>query len=143
MDKNFDYVCYFDGACGPINPGGNIGTGAIILKGDDPIYENSGYVDAQDFDYMGTSNNIAEYMALIDVLKKLIDLGLTSKKILVRGDSNLVINQMRRLWKAKGGRYKPYYDEAMELAKSFEDIKFRWIPREQNAFADDLSKRMF
>lgn len=140
--KNFDYVCYFDGSCGPNNPGGNMGTGAIVIetKTGNGVYRNAQFFDAHDFEYKMTSNNVAEYLALIDVLNYIVDNNLRHKNILIRGDSNLVIMQMSKRWKAKQGRYKPYYEKAMSLASRIVTVRYEWIPREQNVYADDLSK---
>lgn len=33
--------CYFDGACEPINPYGNMGIGAVILKDNDELFKHS------------------------------------------------------------------------------------------------------
>lgn len=127
-----------------MNPGGDIGTGAIIFKGQDEqsvIYENSGFFPASEFEYMATSNNVAEYMALIDVMNYMVVNSLSDRPILIRGDSKLVIKQMSGWWKAKGGRYEKYHDLAKKLLKNFKDVQFKWIPREENIYADELSKQ--
>lgn len=134
MNKNIEL--YFDGSCEPVNPGGNMGFGTLIKSGGVRIFEGSEVIAASP----GNTNNIAEYMSLIAGLKWLIDNGMTDKPINVFGDSNLVIQQMSGNWKAKGGKYYPFYVEAKKLRDQFANITFTWIPREQNADADALSR---
>ena len=55
---------YFDGACEPINPYGNMGIGAILLKDNETIFSHSEFVPAS----KSNSNNVAEYMALEKIL---------------------------------------------------------------------------
>ena len=135
------YVGYFDGLCEPENPKGNIGFGAFILNPERKrIFEVSKYVPAKELNYL-TSNNVAEYMSIIAIFEYLIKNGLQKEKVIICGDSKLVINQMRGEWKCSGGVYEPYYRKAFEMRKEFTNIRFEWIPREQNSIADELSAR--
>lgn len=133
---NENLKLYFDGSCEPMNPGGTMGFGTLIKRGDIRIFENSEAVAAAP----GNTNNIAEYRALMNGLQWLIDNDMTGEPVAVFGDSNLVIQQMSGNWGAKGGRYYPYYVQAKELRKKFSDISFTWIPREQNVECDELSR---
>jgi ribonuclease HI len=130
-------TCYFDGACEPTNPGGNMGLGAIILMGDEILFEYSEYIKA----HPKNSNNVAEYMALNRALDWLIENDITKGIITVHGDSNLAIQQMNGAWRIKAGRYTPYAYSAREKKAKFSNIMFKWIPREDNSIADELSKR--
>src|SRR5439155_21758774 len=56
------------------------------------------------------TNNAAEYQALILALQQAKKLG--AKKIIVRGDSELVIRQMRGEYRVKHPDLKPLYEEA-------------------------------
>ena len=129
---------YFDGACGPRNPGGKCGGGAAIYKDEELIAEIADrYVPL----IKGrTSNNVGEYYGLIQALEYLIKEGLNEELIEVRGDSNLVISQMNGKWRIKAGTYIEQALIAKELKKQFSKIRFLWIPREQNERADELSK---
>jgi len=132
-----DYVCYFDGACEPKNPGGNMGVGAVIFKDGIAIYEESVYYPAKN----ENSNNVAEYLAFIYLLEYLIFNYLTDKKIVIYGDSNLVVRQMTGDWRIHEGWYVEYANEAKQLLANFSNISLYWIPREENEFADKLSKK--
>lgn len=128
----------FDGACEPVNPGGNMGFGTLIvdLGSGETIYEGSGFSPASPLN----SNNVAEYLALIQGFEWLIENGLQNSKIKVLGDSQLVIKQMSGEWPAKKGLYVPHYQRAIKLRIKFPNITFNWIPRNENAGADKLSK---
>ena len=130
-------TAYFDGACEPRNPGGNMGFGAYILKNGTKVCEWSDFAlqDAKN------TNNVAEYKACLWALKTIIEKKLQHERVIIHGDSKLVVNQMNGHWKIKGGHYTPYAVECLQLIQQFKSIRFKWIPREQNAYADELSKR--
>ena len=66
------------------------------------------------------------------------------KKIInIYGDSMLVINQMTGKWKIKSGYYVDYATECKKFLKLFTNINLKWIPREENTYADNLSKGIF
>lgn len=128
----------FDGACGPQNPGGRCGGGAVILKDNDLFMEVSERYEPR---IKGqTSNNVGEYFGLILAFHHLLDNYLQDEEILVMGDSNLVIEQMSGNWKIKKGIYVELANKAKELKANFKNIRFEWIPREENEWADELSK---
>lgn len=133
-NKTHEICCYFDGAVQPHSPGGHGGLGMFILNRDVEVYSEATYIGR----WHDLSNNIAEYAAAISVLRYLLKQG--HSRALVRGDSMLVVQQMRGKWKAKQGVYLPYYQEAWALKARLPDVEFEWIPREQNGRADGLSK---
>lgn len=132
-----EIVCFFDGATEPINPGGNMGVGAVIKRGDDILFEYSEYYKA-DFN---NSNNVAEYMAFIAILDWFLDNEMNTFPIRIFGDSMLVIEQIAGHWRINEGRYVPYAIEAKDKFTYFTNCKLKWIPREQNEEADKLSKK--
>src|SRR5919202_5143907 len=72
---------YFDGLCKPVNPRGTACFAFIIKKEENTIYSDYGLV-ARD-----STNNIAEYTALIRALEWLLANNYENENILVRGDS--------------------------------------------------------
>ena len=126
--------CFFDGACSPVNPGGAMGMGAVIYYG----YEQ---FTISDFKHQanGNTNNVAEYLAFKWILETLIEEKLNDETIIVHGDSNLVIQQMNNEWRIKQGRYKSVALQCKGLLQRFPYLTIKWIPREQNDFADTLS----
>lgn len=128
--------CFFDGACEK-NPGGSLGFGGAIFKDRQLIKECS---DSKPADERNT-NNLAEYCALILILKALLQLGVEDNKIHVFGDSEIVIEQMNRRRKIKGGLYVDKAKECLQLMSRFPNLTLSWIPRHQNKYADFLSKK--
>ena len=130
------YDCYFDGACEPTNPGGKIGFGIYITDGKKEYIK--GFYKEQD---PSNTNNVAEYMALIEILK--LFKNKRECHINIHGDSLLVIKQMNGEWKSKGGAYAPYFKEAKKLYNELlpnNCISLKWIPRELNSKADEQSR---
>ena len=132
---------YFDGACGPNNPGGKCGGGAVIKKDNEILAEIAERYQPKEIGQ--TSNNVGEYFALLKALEYLFVKNLHKEPIMVYGDSNMVINQMSGNWKINT-KHKKIYTEiglhALEFGKNFSLIRYEWIPREQNEHADELSK---
>ena len=140
MEKKDYYVAYADGAMEPRNPNGHLGMGAFILNPERKrIFTYCKYISQKEMPNM--SNNVAEYMAFIAVLEYFIENNLQGEKIMVCGDSQLVIRQLNGEWGCKGGAYEPYYRKAIELTNQFDKINFQWVRREFNQIADDLSKK--
>ena len=56
--------------------------------------------------------------------------------------SIVVVEQMNGNWRVKGGAYVRVYRRLRELLTEVEfQVRWRWVPRERNQVADDLSKR--
>jgi len=85
------------------------------------------------------TNNFAEYTALVEALRRLIALHITGD-VVVKSDSKLLVGQMTGEFGVKGGGYVGKLKEAKDLLKEFESVAFQWIPREENAEADLLSR---
>jgi len=126
---------FFDGACEPKNPGGTASYGFIIQKDGKELYREGKIVCSG----AGASNNVAEYSGLINALRWLYSNKLQNEEILCHGDSMLVINQMGGSWQIKQGIYVEYAYKCKDALKYFPNIKFEWVPREQN-IADYISK---
>lgn len=120
---------WFDGACSG-NPG-PMGLGGIIKLGDmvHKISEAGGH---------GT-NNIAEYGAIIAVMKKALELNV--REIEIMGDSQLVVNQVNGLWSVKSGHLMDLCSTAQSLMQQFLSAQLTWIPRDQNHEADTMSSK--
>jgi ribonuclease HI len=124
---------YFDGLCQPCNPGGIACYAFIIKKERNTIH--SGYGLSAN----NNTNNVAEYTGIIKSLEWLLANNYENESIIIRGDSLLVINQIERNFKVKAPTIIPLYHKAMSLIFKFNNIQFKWIPREQNKQADRLS----
>ena len=126
--------CWFDGACGPKNPGGRASYGWVAIV-DGERFTGSAIVGSG----TGMSNNVSEHAGLAAVLEFLMARGLREREIIIRGDSRLVVEQINGRWRAKRGLYIEQYRRAAWLAGQFPCLRLQWIPREQNAEADALS----
>jgi ribonuclease H / adenosylcobalamin/alpha-ribazole phosphatase len=85
------------------------------------------------------TNNVAEYRGVIAGLRRAKELG--ARRVRVRADSLLVVNQQKGLWKVKNAALRPLSDEAARLAGGFERVVWEHVPRERNRRADALANR--
>jgi len=83
------------------------------------------------------TNNIAEYQALIVGLQKAQELG--AKKLLIRGDSELIIKQMKGEYRVRHPELKPLHEEAQALISKFKEARLEHNLRHKNALADKLA----
>ena len=83
------------------------------------------------------TNNIAEYNGLIAALQWAVDHDL--KSIAIKGDSQLIIEQMRGNYKVKNEGLKPLHMQARMLVMQIGDVRFEHVRRELNKEADRLS----
>jgi len=83
------------------------------------------------------SNNEAEYETLIFGLETLLNLG--AKNILIRGDYELVINQLTHKFKCIKSNLLKYFSYASKLLAQFEEIEFKHVFREQHKEANDVA----
>ncbi|XP_070016962.1 uncharacterized protein [Nicotiana sylvestris] len=77
-----------------------------------------------------------EYEACILGLKMAIDMNI--QELLVIGDSDLLIHQVREEWATKNSKILPYLHYVQEFRKRFTKMEFQHVPRVQNEFADAL-----
>jgi ribonuclease HI/transposase InsO family protein len=84
------------------------------------------------------SNNVAEYEAALHGLRIAVELGI--KRLLVYGDSALVINQVNKEWDTVHEKMDAYVAAIRKLEIKFYGLEFIHIPRAQNVGADELSK---
>ncbi|GAA0155730.1 hypothetical protein LIER_13397 [Lithospermum erythrorhizon] len=92
---------------------------------------------ALQFNFSATNNEV-EYEAMIIGLKLFKSLGVD--EVLVRGDSKLVIDQVRRYCGVKNEVLMRYHTKAVEISQSFKQIIFEHIPKVENEKVDRLSR---
>ncbi len=127
-------VGQFDGSADP-NPGGRMGMGWHLLLPDGQSYEGTAEAPAAP----GNTNNRAEYMALIALLEEYRRVG-RGFPLLVRGDSQLVIQQMLGKWQVNNPTLRELNATARQTVASIAGgVRFEWVPREQNRRADLLA----
>ena len=84
-----------------------------------------------------TTNNQAEYRAIIAALEQAIGLGAT--QVDVRSDSELVVRQITGRYRVKKASLKPLYMKVRQLQSQLESFTITHIPRQQNIAADILA----
>ena len=84
-----------------------------------------------------TTNNVAEYRALLLALERAEETG--ADEVEIRSDSNLLVEQMRGNFKMRAEHLKPLLSEAVIRAKRFRSFTITHIPRENNTRADRLA----
>lgn len=111
------------------NPGPAAG-GAVIKN-------EKGIVLAAFGKYFGeTTNNQAEYQALIMGLEKAKELGVTELSCLA--DSELMVKQLKREYRVRDSGLGPLFLKAYNLSSGFKKITYNHIRREKNKEADLL-----
>jgi ribonuclease HI len=130
-------VAYFDGLCAPVNPNGFGACGCLIKHNNRLILKKGFFIGVGE----GMSCNVSEYLGFINLLKFLKKKNFNCENILIRGDSRLVIEQMKGNWKIKHGAYLKFALEAKKLKKGFPHLTLEWIPREENAVCDELAEK--
>lgn len=126
-----ELIIYTDGASRG-NPG-PAGIGVVIT-------DTAGNIVREVSDSIGeTTNNVAEYQALLRGMEEAKELAAT--RLRVYADSELMVKQMSGIYQVKNEGLKKYYDAARKLSREFALFSLEYIPREKNKRADSLSKQ--
>ena len=123
------YYIYTDGASRG-NPGDSA-YGFAILKDDDILSKGNGYLGEK-------TNNQAEYIALLEGLKKLLELDI-NKNVIIYMDSQLIVRQIKGVYKIRNKKLKEYYKKIVKLLDKIENWNIKHIKREENEIADKLA----
>ena len=104
------------------------------------ITDASGVVLAEVAEGLGeATNNVAEYTAVIRGLERAHELG--ASEVLLRSDSQLLINQLTGRYRVKTPHLQPLPRRVRELAAGFDSSEFEHVRRERNAEADRLANQ--
>ena len=128
---------HFDGACQPPR-GGGVATYGFTVEGAGLFHEEAGLAVAP-FSPTAT-NNVAEYTGAIRGLEWLVSQHYRGVVLLV-GDSQLVHRQYLGEYEVRAEHLKAYHSRLRQLASRFQEVRFVWVPREENQRADFLSKK--
>lgn len=138
------YTLYFDGSS-KSNPG-LAGAGAVLYdENHNEIWCVSKKVGDKE------TNNYAEYCGLLFGLEECVQQGSIQgslKQLIVKGDSLLVIKQMKGEYKVKSENLLPLYNKAKELQKELQQnletcVEFIHVYRCENKRADELSNNFY
>jgi ribonuclease HI len=122
------WTLYFDGSV--MKTG--VGAGLLFIS---PLGEHVGYVVRLHFP---ASNNMAEYEALLCGLRIAVETGI--KRLDVRGDSQLVINQVMKNADYHDNKMEAYCNAVRALEDKFYGIELNHVPRQYNEEVDELAK---
>ena len=82
------------------------------------------------------TNNVAEYRALVEGLRKAAELGVDEVDVV--SDSELLVKQMRGEYRVKNEALRRLSLDAAELARTVGRVTYRAVRREHNELADRL-----
>jgi ribonuclease HI len=119
---------YFDGAARG-NPG-PAAVGWVIVTSDGIVAEGGKQIGR-------ATNNQAEYEALLQALEVADDYGF--EEVDVRGDSELIVKQVRGEYDTNDPDLREYRVDVRELLTRFEEWSLSHVPREINDRADELA----
>jgi ribonuclease HI len=124
---NETWVMRFDGALNSLGKG----VGAVLISPGGKHYPVAAKLKFK------CTNNVAEYEACALGIKMALDMKI--KKLMVYGDSSLIIHQLQNEWNTRDPKLTPYYDYLSSLISKFDEIHFDHVPREQNQIVDALA----
>jgi hypothetical protein len=87
------------------------------------------------------TNNMAEYEALIFGLSTMLSLGV--QQLLVKGESQLIIKQVKGECSCNDPQLVAYLVHAQKLEKDFEVLDLQHVPHANNVVTDELSTKAF
>lgn len=119
-------LLYFDGVS---TPGQVAGASVLVLP--------NGQTYTVTLPMNQATNNEAEYMGLIAGLEKAQELGLSELEI--KGDSQLVVNQMKGEYQVKSDNLLPLHQQATSLLNEFESVNLTCIKRDENHLANQAA----
>lgn len=131
--ENEEAIVYIDGSSRG-NPG-SAGIGVVIFSKNnlqEPVAEISKYIGI-------TTNNVAEYEALICALKWLNDNNICRAKI--RLDSELIYKQIMDVYRVKTPHLANLKSRVINLLNRFKEISLELIPRKDNKLANRIAQR--
>lgn len=124
------YEIYCDGASRS-NPG-EASVGVSILKDSEEIATIKKRIGI-------ATNNVAEYLGLIEALKYCVENNIMEVDIYL--DSLLVVQQVNLEYKVKSKKLQEYYNQALDLINKINNIKINHVRREFNKRADQLANQ--
>jgi ribonuclease HI len=103
--------------------------GAYITLPDGQNIEVKGFIPH-------STNNVAEYNGLLAALRWAVEYGI--RKLHIRADSELLVKQMKGVYRVKNPGLLPLYEDAKALVRLVGEVTFEHVRRELNKDADRL-----
>ena len=99
--------------------GSDSGFGYFVKETGESFYEKKANI----------TNNQAEYMAIISVLKKFSG---STDEIIIFSDSKNTVSQLNHEYAINNEQLRSLAREAWEVISKFPNLKIKWIPRNEN-----------
>jgi ribonuclease HI len=104
------------------------------------ITDASGHPIAELSEYLGhRTNNYAEYQGLLAALRYAAENQIKALKVI--SDSELMVRQMKGIYKVRHPELRKLYDEAQQLVRRLEHFEISHALREHNKTADRLANQ--
>ena len=126
-----EHIIQVDGASRG-NPGPSSYGFAILGPDGKVLHNGSGYIGI-------STNNVAEYTALIEALRFALAQGMTSVEI--RSDSQLLVRQLTGTYKVRTPHIQELYSQCRDLLRRFALYQIKHVPRSENKLADKLANK--
>ena len=108
------FSIFVDGSGGP-----EAGFGFFVKETGESFYKKESNI----------TNNQAEYMAIISVLKKFLG---SMDEIIIYSDSKNTVSQLNHEFAINNNHLRTLAMEAWQLMSKYPNLKIKWIPREEN-----------
>ncbi|MGQ0795678.1 MAG: reverse transcriptase-like protein [Nitrosopumilaceae archaeon] len=105
---------YVDGSGGPSS-----GFGFFVKETGESFYEEKSNI----------TNNQAEYLAIITVLKKFLD---SKDEVIIYSDSKNTVSQLNHEYAINSSELRTLAMEAWNLIGKYSNLSIKWIPRKEN-----------
>nr|XP_027122183.1 uncharacterized protein LOC113739139 [Coffea arabica] len=126
-----EWRLFFDGAANSFGTG----IGAVLVSPERKHYPGAAKLQ------FACTNNMVEYKACNFGLKMTLEMEV--KELIAFSDSDLLVHQTLKQWITKDSKILPYDCNLLTLARQFQSLEFRHLPRARNVFADALATLSF
>lgn len=125
-----------------MNPGGILTWAFIVKTGSKTIHQDTKIIG---YGRKDLTNNVGEMTAVLAAMHWLMGLPRSKRRpVLLMSDSQLVINQASEKWNCYDEKLLPILELILKGKKVYgKTITFKWIPREKNTEADELSRSLY
>jgi len=132
LDPEYEVELFTDGASR-----GNPGPAGIGVLMQQPV---TGYEEELSR-YIGTTtNNVAEYTALVEGLHLALERGV--RRVAHYSDSELLVRQLEGSYRIKAPALRELIEAAEKVISTLSSFRIQHIPREQNSRADKLASQV-
>lgn len=130
---SIEFEMFFDGGSRGNGTGRAVaGSGAVIFRSGTQVWSAGRFLGQ-------VTNNVAEYDGLILGLEGAAKLGI--RRLKIKGDSKLVVNQVQGQWKCNFPHLEVLLNDAKQRVAAFEQCEVEHVLRAGNSVADAMANR--